>query len=180
VAISIRRSKPNSQILDASFRQALKRKKNLENQLAKCDNTITTLEFQAGTIQDAKSNAQVLKVMDQGTKALGQVHKQLDLDKVDDVRDKMQEQHDLANEISDAISSPLDAGGQYVDEDELEDELNQIMQEDFDMKMIDVPETQDISTPAFNTPAVPTTSLPAVPAAAQEDKELEDMEAWLA
>jgi len=160
--------------------QALKRKKNLEGQLTKVDNTITTLEFQVGTIQEAKSNAQVLNVMSKGSNAMANVQKQLNIDKVDDIRDKMQEQQDLANEISDAISSPLDTN--FVDEDELEDELAEIMQEDFDAAMLEIPTQPTPAMPAAATtaPAAPTTTLPSVPAATVEDKELDDMQAWLA
>lgn len=165
--------------------QALKRKKNLESQLTKVDNTITTLEFQVGTIQEAKSNAQVLQVMNQGTKALSSVQKQLNIDKVDDIRDKMQEQQDLANEISEAIATPFDSiGGEMFDDDDLESELAGIMQEDFDSQMLEIPNDPAPSIPAapINTPAVPTTALPSVPQAqnTELDKELDEMAGWLA
>lgn len=65
--------------------------------------------------------------------------------------DDIAEQQELANEISNAISNPV-AFGQDIDEDELEAELEQLEQEEFDQKLIGVP----VGPSTDELPAVPT------------------------
>lgn len=47
----------------------MKRKKFYEEQLAKIDGTLTTLEYQKSMLEDSDSNVQVLKAMSEATKA---------------------------------------------------------------------------------------------------------------
>ncbi len=49
--------------------QALKRKKRYENQLTQIDGTLTTLEYQREVLENASSNAEVLKAMSNASKA---------------------------------------------------------------------------------------------------------------
>ena len=49
--------------------QALKRKKRYEQQLTSIDGTLTTLEYQRETLENAHTNAEVLKVMGQAAQA---------------------------------------------------------------------------------------------------------------
>lgn len=44
--------------------QALRRKKRLEQQLAQTDGTLSTLEFQREAIENATTNAEVLRTME--------------------------------------------------------------------------------------------------------------------
>ena len=48
----------------------LKRKKRLEQQLTQIDNTLTTIEFQREALQNARSNAEILKTMQTASKAM--------------------------------------------------------------------------------------------------------------
>lgn len=57
--------------------QALKRKKRYEEQLGKIDGTLTTLEYQREVLENASSNAQVLKVMGDASKAFKNVNSNL-------------------------------------------------------------------------------------------------------
>ncbi len=57
--------------------QALKRKKRFEMQLTQIDGTLTTLEYQREVLENAHSNAEVLKVMSQASKAFKNVNSNL-------------------------------------------------------------------------------------------------------
>ncbi|KAL9976083.1 hypothetical protein ACROYT_G013330 [Oculina patagonica] len=154
---------------------ALKRKKRLEKQLQQIDGTLSTIEFQREALENANTNTEVLKNMSYAAKALKSAHQQLDVDDVHEMMDDIQEQTELADEISRAISEP--AGfGMDVDEDELMNELEELEQEGLDEQLLEVGGTA-------NLPNVPATELPAAPAkakpkAAAEDDDLRELEAW--
>jgi len=57
--------------------QALKRKKRYEAQLNQIDGTLTTLEYQREVLENASSNAEVLKVMSDASKAFKHVNSNL-------------------------------------------------------------------------------------------------------
>lgn len=154
---------------------ALKRKKRLEKQLQQIDGTLSTIEFQREALENANTNTEVLKNMSYAAKALKSAHQQLDVDDVHEMMDDIQEQTELADEISRAISEP--AGfGMDLDEDELLNELEELEQEGLDEQLLEVAGTSSL-------PAVPETELPAAPAkaktkAAAEEDDLRDLEAW--
>lgn len=160
---------------------ALKRKKRLEAQLNQIDNTLTTIEFQRESLMNARSNAEILSTMKDAGKAMQGIHKEVNIEKVEDVMDDIQEQQDIAAEISAAISRPIDMPGIDMDEDDLLAELEELEQEEVDNNLIGVPST----APATSLPTVPSTQLPAVPArqqpvATKEDDDLAELENWVA
>ena len=55
----------------------MRRKKRYEQQLEKIDGTLTTLEYQREVLENAASNAQVLKVMGDASKAFKNTHKDM-------------------------------------------------------------------------------------------------------
>lgn len=57
--------------------QALKRKKRYEAQLQQIDGTLSTLEFQREVLENASSNAEVLKVMGDASKAFKNANQNL-------------------------------------------------------------------------------------------------------
>jgi len=57
--------------------QALKRKKRYEEQLKQLDGTLSTLEFQRENLENASSNAEVLKVMGMASTAFKKVNSDL-------------------------------------------------------------------------------------------------------
>jgi hypothetical protein len=57
--------------------QALKRKKRYEEQLKQLDGTLSTLEFQRENLENASSNAEVLKVMGMASSAFKKVNSDL-------------------------------------------------------------------------------------------------------
>ncbi len=52
-------------------------------------------------------NGQAFTALKGATNALKNVHKELDVDSVQDIMDELAEQHELSNEIANAISSPV-------------------------------------------------------------------------
>lgn len=131
--------------------QALKRKKRYEQQLNQIDGTLTTLEYQREALENANTNAEVLKTMGIAANAFKKAHLELDVDKVQDLKDDIAEQQELANEISNVISSPIGIDAQ-LDEDELMKELEELEQETLDSQLLNIPE-------ADNLPNVPTGTL---------------------
>lgn len=159
---------------------ALKRKKRYEKQLQQIDGTLSTIEFQREALENANTNAEVLKNMGVAAKALKSAHQQLDVDDVHELMDDIQEQNELAEEISQALTQSVGAGADF-DEDDLLAELEEMEQQELDEKLIDV------GNPDFELPEVPETAPPAAAAKAKpakakthEDAELAELENWAA
>ena len=95
-------------------------------------------------------------------KALKKQHNDMDVDKVHDIMDDISEQTDIANEISNAISTGL-VSPNAVDDDELARELEELEQEGLDQELLNVG-----PAPTSKLPDVPSTDLPT---AAKDQKE---------
>jgi charged multivesicular body protein 4A/B len=132
---------------------ALKRKKRYELQLNQIDGTLTTLEYQREALESAKTNAEVLKTMGEAAKAFKNANLGMDIDKVQDLKDDIAEQQELANEISNVISSPIGLDNQ-IDEDDLLKELEELEQENLDSQLLNIP-----SAGIDQLPKVPTGEL---------------------
>ncbi|CAH2351077.1 vacuolar-sorting protein Snf7p [[Candida] railenensis] len=111
----------------ALAKNALKRKKAYESNLMKIENQVDSLETQLTAIEGANLNLETMKAMKQGASAMKQIHGEYDVDKVESTMDDIREQVELADEISEAISRPV--GGEYIDEDELDEELAALQEE---------------------------------------------------
>jgi len=152
--------------------QALKRKKRLEQQLAQNDGALMTLQNQRQALEDAKANTDIFNVMREAGRALKNTHKDLDIDKVEELVDEIKEQQQIANEISQVISDPR-GFGLDADEDELLKELEEIEQEQQARKLIEADVT---------LPEVPSHSLvekeKQKPSRSKEDEELEELKQW--
>lgn len=139
--------------------QALKRKKRYEQQLEQLHGTLTTIETQREALENANTNAAVLDTMKGAADALKKTHKDMNVDNVHEMMDDIAEQNDVANEISQAISTGIIGTG--VDDDELAKELEELEQEELDKDLLNVgPATSKL-------PDVPSTDLPK----ATKDKE---------
>lgn len=155
--------------------QSLKKKKRFEQQLQQIDGTLTTIEFQREALQNARANAEILKTMQSGAKAMKTVHKDMDIDKVEDVMDEIEDQTAIAGEISDAISRPIAGYGMDADEDDLLAELEELEQEGLDEQLLDVG-NEPVSN--ISLPTIPTHT-PAVPKPAESlDDELAELAQW--
>lgn len=153
---------------------ALKRKKRYEQQLAQIDGTLSTIEFQREALENATTNTEVLKTMSDAAKAMKAAHQNMDIDKVDDLMAEINEQQEIAQEISDAISKPVGFGDD-VDEDELLAELEEMEQEELERNLLKV---EDEPVPL---PSVPKAKVPTVPARKvdeDEDEDMKELAAW--
>lgn len=139
--------------------QALKRKKRYETQLEQLQGQLTTIEVQREALENANTNQAVLETMKGAADALKKTHKDMNVDNVHELMDDIAEQNDVANEISQAISSGII--GTNVDDDELAKELEALEQEELDKDLLNVGPTPN------KLPDVPSTDLPST----SKDKE---------
>jgi len=136
-----------------------------------------TIETQVMTLEGANVNLEAMNAMKMGASTMKSIHKDMNVDKVDDIMDDIREQMDIANEISDAIAQPL-GGTEVFDEDELLSELEELEQTSLDEQLLGLE-----STPAQKLPSVPTKKTPAsaapkkVAVAVDEDDELKSLQA---
>ena len=80
-------------------------------------------------------------------------HKEMDIDKVQDLKDEISEQQQIADEISQIISSPI--GNDTLDEDELLKELEELEQETIQEELLVIPTPKRSSV---QVEPIPTTS----------------------
>lgn len=152
-------------------KNALKRKKGYETNLMKIENQIDSLETQLTAIEGANLNLETMKAMKQGALAMKQIHGEYDVDKVENTMDDIREQVELAEEISDAISRPV--GTEYVDEDELDEELAALQAEAAEAKQeLQPAQKQSVASPEL--PEFPTVSQKKPQAAIVEEDEDEE------
>ncbi|KAJ3385258.1 RNA-dependent ATPase [Lobulomyces angularis] len=133
---------------------ALKRKKLYEDQINKNQGSRLMLEQQVMVIENANVNKETMEAMRIGAEGLKNIHGAMDINKVDEIKDSIGEQMDLANEISEAISQPI-IFGQEIDEDELDAELELLQQEEADEKYL-------AADGMHHAPSVPTNVIPAI------------------
>lgn len=79
--------------------------------------------------------------------AFKKAHADLDVDKVQDLKDDIAEQQELANEISNVISSPIGLDAQ-LDDEELLKELEELEQEALDDQLLNIPPAAADSLPS--------------------------------
>ncbi|XP_045483093.1 charged multivesicular body protein 4b [Harmonia axyridis] len=155
--------------------QALKRKKRYEKQLQQIDGTLTTLELQRGTLEEAVTNTDVIQTMKNAADAIKHAHKHMNVDQVHDIMDDIAEQQDVANEISQAISNPI-GFGEDIDEDELNKELEELEQETLDSELL------DITLPTNKLPEVPKEAVKPKPTsskkAVEDDEDMKALAEW--
>ena len=158
---------------------ALKRKKRLERQLQQIDGTLSTIEFQRESLENAQTNTEILKNMSYAAKALKAAHQHLNVDDVHDTMDDIAEQNEIAQEISDAFVP----AGQEFDEDELIAELEELEESELEKQLLEVGQTPSV---ALEDPSE--LQLPEVPAhdvprsrkkrVTEEDDDLQGLAAW--
>lgn len=129
----IKKAKANAVSNKAVATQALRRKKASEAELDRLAGTRLQLEMQMNTLESANLNAETMQAMRKAADALGAIHGNMTMDKVDSTMSKIAEQRDIANEIAEAISNPLD---NQLDEDELKLELEQMEQQVLDERLL--------------------------------------------
>jgi len=150
----------------------LKRKKTYEAQIEKLAGARMTIETQVMTLEGANVNLEAMNAMKMGAASMKTIHRDMNIDRVDDTMEEIREQMDIANEISDAISQPL--GGEVYDEDDLLSELEELEQSSLDEQLLGLEST---TTPAQKLPSAPTKAPAAKQPAVDEDEELKALEA---
>ena len=118
----------------AVAKAALRRKKVHEKNLEQTTAQITQLEQQIYSIEAANINQETLNAMKAAGSAMTQIHGSMTIDKVDETMDQLREQHQLSEEIAQAITSQ--SVGEQPDEDELDAELEGLEQEPMDERML--------------------------------------------
>ncbi|THD22798.1 Charged multivesicular body protein 4Ba [Fasciola hepatica] len=152
--------------------KVLAQKKEYEKQLTRMDNTLSIIENQLQTIDNAGMNLEVFKVLKATAGSLKDTHKNMKIDDVQNTMDDIMEQRDIAQEISDAISNPS-AFGLDVDEDELLAELQGLQEEELQNELLNIDNVPEL-------PNVPARDLPnpSTSEDKEQDKQLKDLMAW--
>lgn len=154
---------------------ALKRKNRYLKQLQQIDGSLATLEMQRETLEGAGTNTAVLKAMKDASDTLKKTQQNMNIDQVHDIMDDIVEQQAVADELSNAISSPF---GQSYDEDELELELEKLEQEALDEELLKVGSVQ-VNVPSPEKPiAAKENKIPAKPTRKVADDDMKELEMW--
>ncbi|KAL3656943.1 hypothetical protein V7S43_018148 [Phytophthora oleae] len=166
IALQLQEAKQKSAAKDkrgAIF--ALKRKKMYEAEVEKLQGARMTLETQVMTLESAHVNMETFTALRSGAEQMKAIHGQMNVDKVDNIMDDIQEEMATADEIGRAISQPL--GSQLYDDDELEDELREMEELELEEKTLEpvaVTPAQEATTAARAPPApVAAASAPSAP-----------------
>jgi charged multivesicular body protein 4 len=166
----------------------LKRKKMYEGEVAKLQGARLTMENQIAALESAAVNIETFKAMKAAQIAMKAQRGDIDADKVDDMMEDIQEEKDIHDSISEAISRP---GQDLFDDQELLDELEQLDALDMELNPVAAPQSFPAVAVApssvFNLPSVPTASvaskqqpLAATSAESEEERALRELQASLA
>ena len=153
---------------------SLKRKKMYEAEIEKIENTKITIETQMIALESAVQNKETLNAMQSANSAMKKVRMGNGVDEVDNLMDDIKEEMDMATEISNAISQPVDPYA--YDEDDLMAELNQLEEEDLEAELLK-PTPSEQKAASVNLPAVPDSKLPAMRETEDEEAALRALEA---
>ncbi|CUA72166.1 Vacuolar-sorting protein SNF7 [Rhizoctonia solani] len=177
----LKKAKANAVNNKTAATAALRRKKVHEAELEKLYGQRMTLETQASWHfpTNANLNAETMAAMKQGAQALRDIHGNLTIDKVDSTMDQVREQMELTEEISQAISNPLNVGVD-LDEDELKDELAELEQEELNDRLMGA-DRAPVHTPAVTTgPSTVSAGRSKAEEEDAEERELRELQAALA
>ncbi|GMF15419.1 unnamed protein product [Phytophthora lilii] len=165
IALQLKEAKQKSAAKDkrgAIF--ALKRKKMYEAEVEKLQGARMTLETQVMTLESAHVNMETFTALRSGAEQMKAIHGQMNVDKVDNIMDDIQEEMATADEIGRAISQPL--GSQLYDDDELEDELREMEELELEEKTLEPVAATPAEAVAAAARAPPAPVAAATPAAA--------------
>jgi charged multivesicular body protein 4 len=123
------------------------------------------LSVQSNALQNAQFNTLVIQGMKDANNTFQKINKSINIDKVDDLVEDLNEQQDLMNEVSDALATPL--FDHDFDEDELLAELDELEELDNDLNLLpNLPEVPKTETKPIVQPIIQT----------EEEKELKELE----
>jgi charged multivesicular body protein 4A/B len=159
---------------------ALKRKKMFEAEVSKLQGARITLEAQILALESATVNIQTFQAMKGGANTMKDLRGNIEADTVDEIMDDIQEEKDIHDAISDAISRP---GKDMFNDEELLDELAELdaLTAEEALQPAAVHTTASTAGPqnVFSFPTAPT-SLPPQPTAvgeSEDERALRELEA---
>jgi charged multivesicular body protein 5 len=142
------REGPSKNMVKQKALRILKQKKQLENQKDQLDVQSFNMEQTNFAIQGMKDNQVTVAAMKAGLHTMKKEYKKMDINKIDNLTDEMEEMLDMNNDIQEALSRQYDTPD--IDEADLEAELDALGDElelDADTSYLDE---------AINAPGVPT------------------------
>ena len=116
---------------------ALKRKKLYESEIGKLEGARMNLEQQLFAVEGASMNRNIFESLKTGNNVLKQMHGNMKIEDVDRLKDDMEEQQDMLNELNEAISAPIGMLG-TVDDDELMNELDELEAKEYESGMLEM------------------------------------------
>jgi len=128
---------------------SLKKKKMYEAEVGKLDAQKMNLEQQIFMIEGAHTNVSVFDSMRAAQATITNQHRNITVEKVDELRDQMEEHQQLQDEISEALTQPM-GNLMNMDDDALMDELDQLEATEMEEKMLDL----EMPTAAKTNPVV--------------------------
>lgn len=153
---------------------ALKRKKMYEQEVSKIQNIRMTLEQQRMSVESMSTNVEVFNTIKSTADVVKNAHRGMNVDDIDRVMEDVNDQMDLADEVSEAVSSSFGGYGEY--EGEINDELEALEAE---VALDPAPARASAPAPAPAPYAAAAAAAPA-PARARESREVSDLLATLA
>jgi len=117
---------------------ALKKKKYQEQLIEKIDTQLLNLEELTHSIEYALVEKDVIEGLKAGNDILTKLNKEMSIEKVEDLMNETAEAIEYQNEISELLSGALTV----EDEEAIENELAQIVNEELNQKLPDVPGTE--------------------------------------
>lgn len=145
---------------------ALKRKKMHQNELQQLENAKMTLEKQVVHLESARTQQMAVAALQVAVNAQQSLNKQLDLGKVEDLMETMEEQQQIQNEMSQVFVQ-----GNDVSDANLLKELDQMQADEWDYQLLNantIPTAIPGQAQAVASSAVPTTTQTAVPSVQQQ------------
>ncbi|KAG6378787.1 Snf7-domain-containing protein [Boletus reticuloceps] len=127
----LKKAKANAVSNKAVATQALRRKKQSEAEMERLNGQRLQLEQQINTLESANLNLETMQVMKKASDVLEQIHGRMGMNEVDATMARIAEQREIANEVAEAISAPIE----QVDETELREELAELEQAQLDERL---------------------------------------------
>uniref|UniRef100_W6NHK3 Charged multivesicular body protein 5 n=1 Tax=Haemonchus contortus TaxID=6289 RepID=W6NHK3_HAECO len=142
------REGPSKNMIKQKALRILKQKRMYENQKAQLDQQAFNVDQSNFAIQGMKDTQVTVAAMKTGLKTMQREYKKLNIDKIEDLQDQMEDMLDMNNEIQEAMSRQYDTPD--IDEADLEAELAMLGDE------LDLGETDtNYLDEALNAPGVP-------------------------
>ena len=158
----------------------LKRKKMYDKEIQKLSGAQMTLQQQIFNIQGAQTNIDTVNAMKSGADVMKNMTAAVNVDKVEDLRDDIEEQQQLQEEISNVIGQPM---GAVYDDDELEAELEGLEAEDLENDLVGLSAPTSVPAVAGKAAFQDALNLPTAPTgvvADDDDAALRELEAEFA